>query len=265
LATEQVTGFYENAQHILTVEAALKFRGAIEGFKRGRAVIGQCAGARLDVPVYETAFALSHYLEANGLSDKSRITIVSAEPPGLTLGDGQFAIALRTALEAHNIEVLSDFPINRITPGAALTSNHHAINFNLLMLLPPFRGSSPASRIGITDSEDYINVNATMRVVGVERMYAVGDCVNFTGPKMGHMAVHQAEIAAANLEAELRGQLGEATYNHQMLSIIDEGGGESIYLRKDLWAPDEPATVKQGRFWSWAKRAHEKYWQAVHS
>jgi hypothetical protein len=35
-------------------------------------------------------------------------------------------------------------------------------------------------------------------------------------------------------------------------------------VHKDL-STDEPATVRQGRFWSWAKKAHEKYWEVSHS
>ena len=30
----------------------------------------------------------------------------------------------------------------------------------------------------------------------LKRVYAVGDCVNFIGPKLGHMAARQAEVAA---------------------------------------------------------------------
>src|SRR5215203_2375592 len=57
LATERITGFYEHAHHLLSVEKALRFRKAIAEFHEGRAVIGECPGARLPVPVYETAFA----------------------------------------------------------------------------------------------------------------------------------------------------------------------------------------------------------------
>ena len=28
---------------------------------------------------------------------------------------------------------------------------------------------------------------------------------------------------------------------------------------------DEPSSVRQGRFGSWAKRAHQKYWNVIHS
>jgi sulfide:quinone oxidoreductase len=95
-------------------------------------------------------------------------------------------------------------------------------------------------------------------------MYAVGDCVNFSGPKMGHMAVRQAEVAATNLAAEIEGHLPISHYIHDMRLVIDEGGGDSVYVHKDIWT-DEPANVRQGRFWGWAKRAQEKYWEAAHS
>jgi sulfide:quinone oxidoreductase len=264
LATERITGFYEHAHHLLSVENALRFGKAIAQFHEGRAVIGQCPGARLPVPVYETAFALSRLLGERGERDRARITIVSPDPPGLQLGDSDVTIALRKALSTHDIEFRPDFPIDRVTPGAATTSNGHGINFNLLMLLPPFQGSPAASYLGITDPESYINVDSTMRVVGVERMYAIGDCVNFSGPKMGHMAVCQAEVAATNLAAEIEGHLPVSRYIHDMRLVIDEGGSDSIYVHKDIWT-DEPAHVRQGRFWSWAKRAQEKYWEAAHS
>jgi len=264
LATERVAGFYEHAHHVLTVEGALEFGAALREFDRGRAVIGQCPGARLPVPIYETAFALSRLLDERGARDQTKITIVSPDPPGFQLGDVAIARALRGALDAHGIDFLPDFPIERVTPGAVSTNNAHTINFNLLMLLPPFQGASPASRLGITSEEGYVNVDSTMRVLGAERMYAVGDCVNFSGPKLGHMAVHQAEVAAANLVANLRGLDPVARYDHEMMMVIEEGGAESIYVHKDLWL-DEPSSVRQGRFWSWAKRVHEKCWQAMHS
>lgn len=107
-------------------------------------------------------------------------------------------------------------------------------------------------------------MDGTMRVTGIERMYAVGDCVNFSGPKMGQMAVRQADVAAANLAAEIEGHEPVSSYNHEMMLVIDEGGGDSVYAHKDLWV-DEPSTVKQGRFWSWAKRVQQKNWEAAHS
>lgn len=264
LATEQIDGFYENAHHLLNVDKALHFGKAIAAFHEGRAVIGQCPRARLPVPVYETAFALSRLLEERGERERVKITIVSPDPLGLQLGDSHLTRALRIALDAHRIEFCPDFRINRVTPGAVVAGDGHAINFNLLMLLPPFHGSPATLHLGITNDESYISVDSTMRVIGVPKMYAIGDCVNFSGPKMGHMAVRQAEVAATNLVAEIGGHAPLAHYIHEMRMVIDEGGRDSISVYKDLWV-DEPAHVRQGRFWSWAKRAQEEFWEAAHS
>jgi sulfide:quinone oxidoreductase len=102
-----------------------------------------------------------------------------------------------------------------------------------------------------------------MRVADADRVYAAGDCVNFSGPKLGHMAVRQAEVAAANLVAEINGREPVAHYSHEMRTVIDEGGEDSVYFHKDIWT-NEAADVRQGRFWSWAKRVQEKYWESTH-
>ena len=264
LATEEITGFFEHANHLLTVEGALEFGEILKGFHDGRAVVGECPGARLPVPVYETAFALARLLKQSKQSRSARVTIVSPDPQSLQFGDLNIASAVRTALGEHAIEYLPDFPIERVTPSAVFTSNGHAMNYNLLMLMPPFRGPGAVTGVGITDDEGYIKVDRAMRVAGVDRMYAVGDCVNFSGPKLGHMAVQQALVAATNVSREIAGLDPMPTYDHEMMLIIDEGGGETIYFHKGLWV-DDPAKVMQGSFWSWAKRIHEKYWLARHS
>src|SRR5215216_7156915 len=77
LATEKITGFYEHAHHLLNVDKAIKFQKAIEQFKEGRVVLGQCSGARLPVPLYESAFALARLFEERGERDRIRITVVT--------------------------------------------------------------------------------------------------------------------------------------------------------------------------------------------
>src|SRR6185503_15010142 len=264
LATEKIPGFYEHAHHLLNVDKAIKFGKEVKALDDGRVVLGQCFGARLPVPVYETAFALARHLEQNGRRDRVRITVVSPDTLESELRDAAGAVALKKALDKHQIEHLSNFRIASLTQNSAITHTADAIHFNLLMLVPPFRGSSAAHYMGVTDDDGYIHVHATMRVIDHERIYAVGDCVSFSGPKMGHMAVRQAEVAATNLAAEIDGRGPVSNYIHDMRFVIDEAGTDGLYLHKDSWK-GEPATVKQGRFWSWSKRVQQKYWEAMHS
>lgn len=262
LATEQVTGFFEHSQHLLGVGAALKFGEAVRDFKGGHAVIGSCPGARLEVPVYETAFALSQRLRERG--EKARITVISPEYPSARPGGADLARALRPALEEHGIEFLAEFPVAKVTAEAVVSRDGREVEYDLLMLVPPFEGTSALAGTLLTDEEGYVRVDHTMCVLGAEGMYAVGDAVYFSGPKMGHMAVRQAEVAAANLAAEIGGGPAVAHYDHEITLVVDAGGSDSVFLRKNLWESGEK-NVSHGRFWSWAKRAHEKYFQAQHS
>jgi sulfide:quinone oxidoreductase len=264
LATERVKGFYEHAHHLLTVEAALKFGKAAREFSEGHAVIGYCEGSRLAVPVYETAIALARSLEERGVRGETRISVVTPELPGERMEGDEMRLPLREALDAHGIDFWPNFPINRVTADRVHTSGGPGLPYDLLMLLPPFAGAGAVMYQEITDAEGFIVVERSMRVAGVERMYAVGDCVGLPGPKMAHMAVNQAETAAANLAAEIEGRAPEAVYRHEIKLVMDEGGADSIYLHKDLDG-DGAASVRRGRFWGWAKRVQERYWEALHS
>ncbi len=232
LAAERVPGFFKYGRHLLTVDAALRFGEAIKGFHGGHAVIGYCQDARLAVPVYETAFALDRLLRARGERDRARITIVSPEKLGGLLGGDAIAPALREALGERGIEFAPDFPVNRVTEKEVWAGDGQRMGYDLLMLIPPFQGPTEARHIGITDPNDYIRVDSRMRVHLADRMYAAGDSVNFPGPKMGHMAVLQGEVAAANLAAEIEGREPEASYDH---------------------------------VWGWAKREHTRYWTRLHA
>jgi len=263
LATERISGFYDHAHHLLNLDKALKFGKALANFHEGHAVIGQCDGTRLPVPVYETALALSRLLEEKGERDRVQITVVSPNELGAEFEDPEAAAALDKTFAARQIQFVSNFAVEAITQNSVATGNGRTIAHDLLMLLPPFRGSSAASHTGITNDEGYINVDLAMRVLGQERVYAAGDCVNFSGPKMGHMATRQAEVAARNLAAEIDGREPVARYVHELKLVIDEAGSDNIYLYKEI-GNEGPAIIKRGRFWSLAKRAQQELWQLSH-
>ena len=264
LATEHITGFHEHAHHLLNVDKAIKFGKAIRSFQTGSAVFGQCQGARLPVPVYESAFALARLLEEKGKRDQVKITIVGAKTFESELEDFSAPAAVKQAMATHQIDFLPNLSINSVTRDAATTTSGESVDFDLLMLVPPFKGSSVASRVGLSNDEGYINVDSTMRVIGHERIFAAGDCVNFAGPKMGQIAIRQGEVAAANLAAEIVGRQPATHYWHDKRVQIDQPDGDGVYLRKDLW-PEEPTTIRQSQFWNWAKGAQSRHWELSHS
>jgi sulfide:quinone oxidoreductase len=264
LATERVPGFFEHAHHLLSLDAARKFGNALQNFHRGRIVIGHCDGARLPVPLFETAFALARLLEEKGERDGYEIIVASNETPDEMFGGSSVSTALTPALDEHGIKVRSDFIIKEVTPSSLIDVGGNELDCDLRMLIPPFRGPGAALGLGITDEEDYLLVDRHMRVPGVEHVYAAGDCASFPGPKLGHMAARQAEVAADNLAAEIAGRAPAAVYDHEMMLVIDIGNSDSVFLHKDLWTT-KPADIHKSRFWGWAKHKQEAYWKAKHA
>jgi len=263
LATEKIPGFFENAQHLLGLKAAQKFGQLVEDFREGRIIVGLCPDARLPVPVCETAFALAKKFDEEMLDGRVRISVIFPGSLQEAFGGADLHKELEAAFERHGINVLYDIPIREVSFNQVHSDLGHHIDCDLLMLVPPFRGNSALRELGITDESDFVRVNAFMRVHEMERTYAVGDIVAFSGPKIAHMAVRQAEVAAANILSELNGKTPEEEYYHEIAAVIDANGPDSIYLHYGIW--DESLyRLKKGRFWGWVKDAHDALWRTKH-
>lgn len=264
LATERVPGFFEHAQHLLGVKAALKFGGLVRTFHEGTIIVGLCPDARLPVPVCETAFALARKFENEMRDGKIQVKVIFPESLEAAFGGANLHKELEAAFKRHGINVLYDVPIREISFNEIISANKHKIKCDLLMLVPPFRGNALLRDHGITDENGFVKVDGHMRVHDLENAYAVGDIVAFSGPKLAQMAVKQAEVAAANIISELKGEELQKEYYHEIATIIDAGGPDSIYLHYGIW-DQERYRLKKGRFWDFAKELHDKVWQARHS
>ncbi len=263
LATEKVPGFFEHAQHLLGVKAAQKFGELVQNFHAGTIIVGMCPDGRLPVPVCETAFALARKFEAEMREGAVKIKVIFPESVEAAFGGANLHKELEAAFKKHGINVLYDIPIREISFNEIVSTRKHRINCDLLMLVPPFRGNAALRGLGASDDEDFIKVNGLMRVHGQEKTYAAGDIVAFSGPKFAHMAVRQAEIAAANIISEIEDREPFEEYYHEIATVIDVGGADSIYLHYGIW-DDALYRLKKGRFWSWAKEAHDRFWRTKH-
>ncbi len=263
LATEVVPGFFEHAHHLLGVKAAQKFGMALEKFEHGDVVIGLAPDSRLPVAVCETAFAIANRLQPDSPTKPSTIKVVFPETVNDAFGGAKIAEELRAAFAKHHIKLIENFKISEISRKQIIAKDGKVMSYDLVMLLPPFRGQARLSENGITDKENFVEVDEFMKVKGVNNIYAAGDIVSYPGPKLAHVAVGQAQIAVANLISEIEGMEPEAIYYHEIASIIDQGGGESIYLHYGVW-DDTLYNLKKGKIWSLIKRVHDRIWRSKH-
>ncbi len=194
---------------------------------------------------------------------KIQVKVIFPESLKAAFGGASLHKELEAAFKRHGINVLYDVPIREISFNEVLSANKHKINCDLLMLVPPFRGNATLGNLGITDEPDFVKVDGLMRVHGLEKTYAVGDIVAFSGPKFAHMAVWQAEAAAENIISEIKGEEPRREYYHEIAIVIDTGGADSIYLHYGIW-DDVLYRLKKGKLWSLGKNIHDAFWRARH-
>jgi sulfide:quinone oxidoreductase len=264
LATEKVPGFFSHAHHLLSLDSAQKFGDAVRDFTKGDIVLGACPGGRLPIPLCEAAFHLSKRFEREIEAGDVRLKLLFPESVDDAFGGAQVHKRLEEAFVEHKINVIYNVPIVKVTEDDVFSSEGHKIHHDLLMLIPPFKGNPIMSGLGFTDPDDFVMVDGSMRIYHRENAYAVGDNVAFSGPKLAHMAVRQAQVAAANIASEIRGEQPKEVYYHEIAAIVDGGGADSIYIHFGIW-DEELYRLKKGRFWGFAKQAHDAFWQAQHS
>ena len=263
LATEKVGGFFEYSHHLLGIKAALKFRKAIETFERGAIIVGMCPDARLPVPVCETAFGLAQKFADKIADKKVSIRVVFPETVETAFGGAKIHREIEAEFSKYKIEIVTNFPVDDISK-TNISAGEKSLNYDLLMMLPPFRGQALISQLGTSaDDSSYAKVNRFLQVEGLEQTYAVGDITAFSGPKFASLAVQQSDVVTKNILSELAGGKLQSVYSQEIATIIDEGGGDSIYLHYGIW-DDSLYRLKTGSLWDWAKYIHERFWQTAH-
>jgi sulfide:quinone oxidoreductase len=261
LATEKISGFFEHSHHLLGIKAAMKFGEAVNSFKAGRIVVGLAPEAYLPVPVCETAFALAKKFESEIENRKISVSVVFPETIRKAFGGADLHKKLEQAFAKYKIEIITDFPVKEVTKTTIIaTGGSETINYDLLMLVPPFRGQAMLGKHEFTNEQDFVEVDNLLRVKELQKVYAVGDISDFSGPKLAFMAVRQAQVAAENIVAEIRGAAPERIYRHDLALIIDQGGTDAIFLHYGIW--DETLYgLKEGKMWSRMKSTHNQLWE----
>jgi sulfide:quinone oxidoreductase len=257
LATEKVGGFFEFANHLLGVNAALKFKKEIENFKRGKIVVGLCPEARLPVPIYETSIALAEKFKKEIAAQEISVSVIFPETIEKAFGNAEIYRKIQADLIERKIKIIENFPVDDISK-TQISAQDKSLDYNLLMLLPPFRGQAMLNHLhDSVDKESYCKVNRLMQVGNLEHVYAAGDIIALTGPKFASTAISQTQVAAANIISEIAGYEPRAEYTHNIAKFLDEGGADSVYHNYGIWNESLYQT-KSETLSNWAKYIHER-------
>lgn len=236
LATEKAPGFFEYGHHLLGVRPAMKFKRAIEEFVSGHIVVGLCPDGNLPVPVCESALALGRKFEKQISEGSISITAVFPKTIESAFAGSDLFRNVGSELRELGVEVRSNFPIGRIEENKLISASKNEIEYDLLMLVPPFRGQSPLSNLkNATNSAGFADVNKSLQLDGYETIYAAGDIIALDGPKFGYMAMEQGKVAAANILAQVKGNAPQEIYTPTTAWVISSRNTDSVFFHYGVW------------------------------
>lgn len=283
--TDVVPGFEENAYTITTLASAER---AGAGWRRylddpGDIVIAATQGAGCFGAAYEFLFNTAYQLKKAGLKKDVKLHYVTAEPflghfgiGGLPNGEKLLGMFLKKeGIEAH-----VSVGIDHIDDGAMQLADGSQVPFSYAMVVPPFLGQEfLTEHPDLADEKGYIKVRDTYQTDKYDDIYAVGVAaaveVPWTTPtpvgipKTGFPTEQMAHVAAANIAAQIRGEVPtqEKKFGDiKAVCVMDAGNNGVIILADKMLPPRKHGVLIPGPQAHLMKLGFEKYfmWKMEH-
>ncbi len=253
-------------EHAITpcegIDAAEQIRDRIAAMEGGTIAFGFAGNpkepsAMRGGPMFEFLFGTDTLLRKQGRRDKFNLVFFSPAPkPGNRLGP-QAVERFMQEMKKRNIKTYLGNKMKSFSADKVVTEAEE-FAADLIIFMPGMTGNKWFDNSELPRSEGgLIKANRHCKVEGMTAVYVAGDSGSFPGPdwmpKQAHMADLQAEAAAKNLLAELDGQSAEATFNIELMCIVDSNNKGIMVSRTESKNTMLPPTI----FLHWAKRFFE--------
>jgi sulfide:quinone oxidoreductase len=262
-----VPGLAEGGHHFYNEQAAWRLHAVMEEFTGGKVVIG-VGGLPYKCPVapLEFTFLFEEWLTKRGLRDKTEITYTF--PLNRVFSIETVAEAAQPLLEARGIKIETFFNLDEVLPEEKIARSMEGTDlpYDLLVMVPPHRGAPFLNGHAIADAQGWIKTERdTLKVKGVEGVWAIGDATDLPISKAGSTAHFEAPVAVEHIVADLRGTQPDpkhAEYEGHVMCFLESGYDKASMLDFDYNRPPdvkEPTAVVH-----WQKMAFNKaYWYLV--
>ena len=239
VAPSRIPGLIEGGDWFYTYEGAQKIAQKFEKIKKGRILVTinfpktpniphQCGIA----PV-ETTMMLHDFLTEKGKRDD--IEIVYTYPKiAQTITDGLFMQAptshvLPSIFDSINVKYKTSFTLNKVDANKkiAYSEEGEEMEFDILMSTPPFIAAKVIRDSGLSkakDNEGWLPTDKkTLKVIGSENIYTLGDTVNLSVSKAGGTIHNQTDVVADNITAEIRYGYPTESYDGKVIAVAQMG------------------------------------------
>lgn len=240
-AYEVVPGLREHAKPLCDASRIAETKSALLDFRRGNFWAGVATGfTPADAPTMEVLMGLDHRLRRLGTRKRARLNFVSDKEKLLPPGGPTTWNYLASLFQRRGITTWLGTDVVRLDASYLHFDDGKKKPYDLCVLIPPYRGVRELEGTGLTDERGFVPVEMnTMRASRSSNgnIYAVGDASSTPAPKSGHLALMQAEVAAAHIAWRVNRKGVVPGYLPEFRFVMYLGGGESLYLYSQ-WMSD---------------------------
>jgi len=237
---------------------------ALQEFQGGTVVVA-IAGTPHKCPPSpnEAAFMLDEYFSKRGIRDKVKIKFLTPYPRPYPAE--KISRVVEPMFKEKGIEVSTFFNVDSVDPKERkiFSLEGEAVDYDMLIAIPPHHGAEVIINSGIGDEDGYVPTDrGTMKVVGQEGVYCIGDATNIPVSKSGVVAHLQSVVVAHNIVSEIAKSSDFLEYNGRINCPMEVGHHRAIFVSATYTSPPADQTPSMVKYYM--KRSFAMiYWRAL--
>jgi len=261
----KIPGLAEGAMNFHTgPQASHEIWQALQRFEGGTVVVA-IAGTPHKCPPSpnEAAFMLDEFFRKRGMREKVKIKFLTPYPRPYPAE--KISHVVEPMFTEKGIEVMTFFNVDSVDPvqRKIYSMEGETFGYDMLIAIPPHHGADVVVNSGIGDADGYVPTDkGTMRVVGQEGVYCIGDATNIPVSKSGVVAHLQSVVVAHNIAAEMENSKDLLEYNGRINCPMEVGSRRAIFVSATYTSPPTDQTPSLVKYYM--KRSFAMiYWRAL--
>jgi len=241
-----IEGFTEFGYSVCDDIQAPRLFKRLQTFKGGPVFIGSMpykSGSRIDAPkllapcegpVGEVMFMLKAFLDKKGLGESSPITAFS--PAKIFFEDVGDAVRnnVGAIMQKEGIGLMTEKIVSKIDEKRIYFEDGTSELCALPIILPQYKPYAFLEESGLCDDAGFIPTDKQMRHLDFNNIFAAGDATALSVPKLGHIAVVQADITAKTIASDLGKKVKIPAYDPAVLCIMERSDMQATMIYSNV-------------------------------
>lgn len=237
-----IEGFREYGFSVCDDVQAPRLWRKLQTFKGGPVFVGSMpykSGSRVNAPkllapcegpVGEVMFMLKSFLVKHGVGNISPITAFSPAKVFFEDVGNDVRENVGKIMQREGIGLMTEKTVAKLEADKIYFKDGTTFACSLAIILPEYKPYQFLSDSGLTDDGGFIPTDEQMRHLDFPEIFAAGDINALSVPKLGHIAVMQAKIAAYSIAKNLGKNVTIPKYEPSILCIMERNNLEATMI-----------------------------------